>query len=103
MIKVNHKFPTIGIYKITSPSGKIYIGQSTNIYKRWTIYRSLNRKAMGPKIYNSLQKYGHQNHIFEVIEEGKVEDLDLLERKWKRYYLDLVNNDWNKVLFHEIF
>ena len=24
----------IGIYKITSPSGRIYIGQSTNIEKR---------------------------------------------------------------------
>jgi predicted GIY-YIG superfamily endonuclease len=27
--------PKTGIYKITSPSGKIYIGQSIDIEKRW--------------------------------------------------------------------
>ena len=27
----------VGIYKITSPSGKMYIGQSINIKKRWNI------------------------------------------------------------------
>lgn len=31
----------IGIYKITSPSNKIYIGQSTNITRRWDEYRKL--------------------------------------------------------------
>ena len=28
----------MGIYKITSPSGKIYIGSSKNINKRWKDY-----------------------------------------------------------------
>jgi excinuclease UvrABC nuclease subunit len=28
----------IGIYKITNPNRKIYIGQSTNIYRRWKQY-----------------------------------------------------------------
>ena len=30
-----------GIYKITSPSGKIYIGQSINIKSRWKYYEKL--------------------------------------------------------------
>ena len=30
-----------GIYKITSPSNKIYIGQSINIYSTWK-YRYMN-------------------------------------------------------------
>lgn len=25
----------VGVYKITNPSGKIYIGQSVDIYNRW--------------------------------------------------------------------
>ena len=45
------KTGTIGIYKITNPSGKIYIGQSTNIYSRYKIYRNVPNKAQ-PKIIN---------------------------------------------------
>lgn len=57
----------IGIYKITSPTGKIYIGQSVNIYKRWADYRSLcNCKQQG-KLYNSFLKYGVKEHKFEIV------------------------------------
>ena len=76
---------TIGIYKITSPTNKIYIGQSINIEGRWINYKSLQCKAQ-VKLYNSLKKHGPENHIFEIIEECS-EDL-LLEREtyWKEYY-----------------
>ena len=29
-----------GIYKITSPTGRIYIGQSVDIYYRWNDYKT---------------------------------------------------------------
>jgi hypothetical protein len=32
-----------GIYKITSPSKKVYIGQSVDIYERWQKYQNLNK------------------------------------------------------------
>jgi hypothetical protein len=32
-----------GIYKITSPSGKVYIGQSVDIKRRFTTYKILNK------------------------------------------------------------
>ena len=55
----------VGIYRITSPSGKIYIGQSRNIYKRWGQYRG---KFVGQlKLANSFKKYGVNNHLFEII------------------------------------
>ena len=38
---------SIGIYKITSPTRKIYIGQSINIEKRQSQYRNLNKKGIG--------------------------------------------------------
>ncbi len=31
----------IGIYKITSPTGRIYIGQSTNMEKRFVSYKKM--------------------------------------------------------------
>ena len=59
---------SIGIYKITSPSNKVYIGQSTNLEKRKDDYIKL-RCDKQPKLFNSLQKYDWEQHIFEIIEE----------------------------------
>lgn len=56
----------IGIYKITSPTNKVYIGQSHNIEKRFAQYKGLKCKDQ-PRIYNSLKKHGIQNHYFEVV------------------------------------
>lgn len=47
----------IGIYKITSPSGKIYIGQSVNIERRFLDYKKSLKKSQ-IKLYNSIKKYG---------------------------------------------
>ena len=35
----------IGIYKITNPKGKIYIGQSINIENRFKVYKRYNCKG----------------------------------------------------------
>jgi group I intron endonuclease len=77
----------IGIYKITSPSKKIYIGQSIDIKKRWQYYYKLNCKAQ-QKLYYSLQKYGVNNHKFEIIALCLKEDLNELEI----YYSALFNS-----------
>jgi len=92
---------SIGIYKITSPSGKIYIGQSINIEKRWKEHISYKDKKT--KLCVSFKKHGFENHNFEIIEECDVNCLDKHEIYWKVYYLNLVNGDWNKVLFHELY
>lgn len=75
----------IGIYKITSPSKKIYIGQSNNIYKRWNEYKRLQCLEQ-PKLYNSLKHYSPENHIFEILEECDELKLNELETWWKFYY-----------------
>jgi len=75
----------IGIYKITSPTNKIYIGQSTDIEDRWKRYNRLNCKRQ-PRLYNSLIKYGSKNHKFEVIEECEVDNLLERETHWKIFY-----------------
>ena len=49
-----------GIYKITSPSKKIYIGQSVDIIGRWNLYKKLRCKNQ-TYLYYSLKKYGFEN------------------------------------------
>lgn len=76
----------IGIYRITSPSNKTYIGQSINVSKRLKEYRYLTNCKTQPKLYNSLVKYGFSQHIFEVIEQCSVEELNVRERHWQDFY-----------------
>jgi group I intron endonuclease len=64
----------IGIYKITSPSGRIYVGSSKNIERRLKRYKYLNCKEQ-PRIFNSLIKYGVDNHVFEILEECEFDKL----------------------------
>jgi group I intron endonuclease len=89
----------IGIYKITSPSGKIYIGQSINIDGRKKQYYSLDCKKQ-PKLYNSFKKYGPENHIFEIIEECSIELLNEQEVFYKQQIIDKLG--WDVALFCEI-
>lgn len=88
----------VGIYKIINPNGKIYIGQSINIPSRKNKY-TLNHTKGQPRISRSIKKYGWENHIFEIIEECSVEQLDEKEIYWKQYYLDHFKGDWEMVLF----
>lgn len=74
----------IGIYKITSPSNKIYIGQSVDIFKRITYYK--NNTCEGQTLlHRSLKKYGWSKHRFEIICQCGKSDLDILER----FYIEL--------------
>jgi group I intron endonuclease len=81
----------IGIYKITNPNGKIYIGQSVNIKERKLQYKYLSKYSLGRKIYNSLKKYGWEQHIFEIIEECSLEQLDEREIYWGGHFNVLEN------------
>jgi len=71
-----HDNAIIGIYKVTSPSGKVYIGQSVNIKRRFNEYLNLFNCKQQTKLYNSLKKYGPENHIFEIVEECSLDQLD---------------------------
>ena len=88
----------IGIYKITSPTNKVYIGQSGDIKKRWKIY--FKNSPNQPKIFRSFKKHGVENHKFEIIEECSLDQLNEKEIYWKQYYINLVG--WEKVLFCQL-
>ena len=75
----------VGIYKITNPKGKVYIGQSTNIKKRWGAYKRLQCKGQ-TLLYYSLNKYGPEKHIFEVLEICEINTLIERENYYKNLY-----------------
>lgn len=84
-----------GIYKITSPSEKTYIGQAVNLEERLKDYKNYNCKVQR-LIYNSLKKYGHENHIFEILIEGEFSliELNILEDKYIKEHNSF--RGWNK-------
>ena len=83
----------VGIYKITSPSNRVYVGQSKNIYSRIKCYEKLRCKAQ-TKLYNSLKKYGFENHTIEIIEQCSVDELNDLEIQYISLY-DCCNTGLN--------
>jgi len=101
--QLSKQYPeSIGIYKITSPSGKIYIGQSTNIRKRYYSYiTSANLDNPSQKrLFNSFKKYGVLNHIFEIIEECDLSQLNERELHWSNYYDTLGINGLGSKMGH---
>jgi len=76
----------IGIYKITSPNNKIYIGQTIDFNIRLLTYNNINQSKSQTKLHYSFLKYGIVNHIFEFIEECSIDQLNIKERYWQDHY-----------------
>lgn len=79
-----------GIYKIDFPNGKIYIGQSQNIYKRILEHNQRGRKGTHDtkKIQlceQAIHKYGEITQV-DILEEVKSELLDQREAYWIKYF-----------------
>lgn len=77
-----------GIYKITSPSGKMYIGRSVNILARFNYYK-YSKNNYQRKLCNSFKKYGLDKHKFEIIVSGDFNNSLLNELE--RHYIQLYN------------
>jgi group I intron endonuclease len=79
------------IYKITSPSGRIYIGKSKNLKKRIKDYKYQCEKRKSI-VHDSIRGYGWDNHTLEIIEECADELLSEREIFWikelKSYWLE---------------
>lgn len=79
----------IGIYKYQNKlNGKIYIGQSTDIERRYQqhLWDAEKRPEQGTGIDLAINKYGINNFTFEIIEQCNSEQLDERERFWIEYF-----------------
>ena len=88
------------IYKLTSPSGKSYIGQTRNFNKRMNSYRTLinSKKITQPGIYNAISIYGFESFLVEILtENSNINHLNLYEMAFIRHY-DTYNNGYNCTL-----
>jgi len=61
------------VYKITSPTNRIYIGSTVCISRRLAQYKNYFTKSQR-KLHNSFLKYGYNSHKFEIIWEGPAKE-----------------------------
>lgn len=82
-----------GIYKITNlVNGKVYIGQSQDIYNRWYDHKKDSRKKKtNIALYRAFNKYGIENFSFEIIEKCSLEELDDKEIYYIMKYHSYIN------------
>lgn len=88
----------VGIYKITSPSGRVYIGQSWEIHKRWTAYKYKKPYSRQFGINNSLIKYGFDNHLFEIVHELPNDIEQIVLDAYEQLYMDAYRSCGVKLL-----
>lgn len=86
-----------GIYKIQNKlNGKIYIGQSVNIFHRWRQHKVVGNNKNDDKhlypLYKAMYKDGLENFDFSIIEECSKDKLNEREKYWILYY-DSINLD----------
>lgn len=81
------------IYKYTSPSGKVYIGQTLDEYMRRAAWRNTRHPYAGPYINRAREKYGADNFDYEALvkiesndEHFMREELDRLEQSYILMY-----------------
>ena len=78
-----------GIYKITGPDERIYIGKSTDIKSRWQQHckSAFHTGTISwAAIHDAMEKQGIDNFTFEVIERVEKENLSAREKFWIEFY-----------------
>lgn len=87
-----------GIYYICNTvNGKMYIGESVDIYRRWREHRQDLRDGTHDNIHlqRSWDKYGECNFKFNIIEECEEDKLFEREKYWIKFY-DAFKNGYNQ-------
>lgn len=94
-----------GIYKITNKvNGKVYIGQSRDIYERWEyhLYNINYERYQKILLYKAFKKYGVDAFSFEVVEECDEKELNDKEmyyiEKFNSYVGDPLCNGYNMTI-----
>lgn len=73
------------IYKITSPTNRIYIGQTVDKKQRFDDYKKLRCETQ-TALYNSFIKYGFDTHTIDIIAECDSNKLNELEIHFINYF-----------------
>ncbi len=84
-----------GIYMITNRlNGKCYIGQSVNVFQRWSSHYDASTKVWDQlHLYNSIRKYGISNFNFTLLEQCEKAQLNKCEQMW----IDKLKPEYNTI------
>ena len=87
-----------GIYCIENLiNGKRYVGQSIDVYRRWSSHRNESVVSRDYFLYQAFRKYGIENFCFFILEECNEEALNEREIYWIKQF-DTFNNGYNMTL-----
>lgn len=70
------------IYKITTPSNKLYVGKTYDLRKRINAHKCAVKYGKNIMLHNSIRKYGWDAHKLEIIEEVADELMNEREVFW---------------------
>jgi group I intron endonuclease len=70
------------IYKITSPSNRIYVGKTKDLRKRMKVHRWAAKAGHDLLLSRSIRKYGWDAHRIDIIEECENQMMDEREIFW---------------------
>lgn len=87
----------VGIYSITSPSGRVYIGQSWDINARHRWYKSHFANEQ-PYLRNSFLKYGFDSHEMKVLHELPNDVGQEVLDRYEQLYIDAYRDCGFKML-----
>lgn len=78
----------IAIYKILSPTGKVYIGQSIDIGRRFRQYKYSIKNCHQIKLKASIQKYGIKAHFFSIEYQFPNDVTTDVLNRYEKFYMD---------------
>lgn len=83
------------IYKYTSPSNKVYIGQTLNEYMRKAMWKNIAHPYAGPYINRARLKYGYDNFTYEVLFTLESDNEEFLRRgidRLEQFYISIYDS-----------
>lgn len=82
------------IYKLTSPSGKSYIGQTKHLSRRLSGHKSPSSECRA--LHSAILKYGFENLSLEILKEGlTLEEANYLETQLISKHNTMAPNGYN--------
>lgn len=87
-----------GVYCIENlMNGKRYVGQSIDIYRRWSSHKNESAISRNYFLYQAFRKYGTENFRFYILEECDEDSLNEREIYWINHF-DTFNNGYNMTI-----
>ena len=83
----------LGIYMIWNRQNYVYVGQSTDIGKRWRQHRNelMARRHPNNRLQDDWIEFGSDNFRFDLIEKCEKDELDRREKIYVDFYNSFLN------------